>query len=131
MHQNRWFPAGVASASALLMSSSLWAQTTEPVAVPLSTPGLVASSALQGADIAWLMVSTALVLLMTLPGIALFYGGMVRRFNVINTMASVVGIAAVVSLLWFALAYSLAFTPGSGALGGLVGGVERMGFAGL
>src|SRR5690606_5939538 len=89
------------------------------------------SSTLQGADTAWLMVSTALVLLMTLPGIALFYGGMVRRFNVINTMASVVGIAAVVSLLWFALAYSLAFTPGSGALGGFVGGVERMGFAGL
>ena len=131
MHQNRWFPAGVASASALLMSSSLWAQTAAPEAVPLSTPGLVASSTLQGADTAWLMVSTALVLLMTLPGIALFYGGMVRRFNVINTMASVVGIAAVVSLLWFALAYSLAFTPGSGALGGLVGGVERMGFAGL
>ncbi|PKO69408.1 MAG: ammonia channel protein [Betaproteobacteria bacterium HGW-Betaproteobacteria-16] len=119
------------SASALLMSSSLWAQTTAPEAVPLSAPGLVATSALQGADTAWLMVSTALVLLMTLPGIALFYGGMVRRFNVINTMASVVGIAAVVSLLWFALAYSLAFTPGSGALGGLVGGVERMGFAGL
>ena len=131
MHQNSWFPAGVASASALLMSSSLWAQTAAPEAVPLSTPGLVASSTLQGADTAWLMVSTALVLLMTLPGIALFYGGMVRRFNVINTMASVVGIAAVVSLLWFALAYSLAFTPGSGALGGLVGGVERMGFAGL
>ncbi len=131
MHQNRWFPAGVMSASALLMSSSLWAQTTAPEAVPLSAPGLVATSALQGADTAWLMVSTALVLLMTLPGIALFYGGMVRRFNVINTMASVVGIAAVVSLLWFALAYSLAFTPGSGALGGLVGGVERMGFAGL
>jgi Amt family ammonium transporter len=86
---------------------------------------------LQGADTAWLMVSTALVLLMTLPGIALFYGGMVRRFNVINTMASVVGIAAVVSLLWFALAYSLAFTPGSGALAGFVGGVERMGFSGL
>lgn len=131
MHQNRWFLAGVTSAPAFLMSSSLWAQTAAPEAAPLSAPGLVATSALQGADTAWLMVSTALVLLMTLPGIALFYGGMVRRFNVINTMASVVGIAAVVSLLWFALAYSLAFTPGSGALGGFVGGVERMGFAGL
>jgi Amt family ammonium transporter len=67
---------------------------------------------------------------MTLPGIALFYGGMVRRFNVINTMASVVGIAAVVSLLWFGVAYSLAFTPG-GSLGGFIGGVGRMGFSGM
>ncbi|MBX3609036.1 MAG: ammonium transporter [Hydrogenophaga sp.] len=73
------------------------------------------------------MVSTALVVLMTLPGIALFYGGMVRRFNVVNTMASVVAIAALSSLLWFALGYSLAFTPGNGFLGGL----ERAGFAGL
>jgi Amt family ammonium transporter len=135
MHQNRWFPVGVASASAFLMSPAVWAQTetaaATTAAAALSAPGLVAASALQGADTAWLMVSTALVLLMTLPGIALFYGGMVRRFNVINTMASVVGIAAVVSLLWFAVAYSLAFTPGSGAMGAWVGGVQRMGFSGL
>ncbi len=96
----------------------------------LTAPGLVAASTIQGADTAWLMVSTALVLLMTLPGIALFYGGMVRRTNVINTMASVVGIAAVVSLLWFGLAYSLAFTPG-GALGGFIGGLGRIGFSGM
>lgn len=131
MHQDRWFPVGVASAPAFLLSPDLWAQTAPAEAAPLSAPGLASTSALQSADTAWLMVSTALVLLMTLPGIALFYGGMVRRFNVINTMASVVGIAAVVSLLWFGLAYSLAFTPGYGALGGFVGGVERMGFSGL
>jgi len=131
MHQNRWFPVGVASASAFLMSSNLWAQTATPEVAALGAPGLVETSTLQGADTAWLMVSTALVLLMTLPGIALFYGGMVRRFNVINTMASVAGIAAVVSLLWFGLAYSLAFTPGYGGLSGFVGGLERMGFSGL
>ena len=68
-----------------------------------------------------MMTSTALVLLMTLPGIALFYGGMVRKKNVLNTMASVVAVAALVSLLWFAVGYSLAFTPGSGWLGGAVG----------
>ncbi|WP_291138708.1 ammonium transporter [Hydrogenophaga sp.] len=90
-------------------------------------PTLAAVDTLNGADTAWVMVSTALVVLMTLPGIALFYGGMVRRFNVVNTMASVVAIAALSSLLWFALGYSLAFTPGNGFLGGL----ERAGFAGL
>ena len=131
MHQNRWFPAAASGAAAGWMSPTLWAQTAAAPAAPLTEPTLVAASTVQGADTAWLMVSTALVLLMTLPGIALFYGGMVRRFNVINTMASVVGIAAVVSVLWFALAYSLAFTPGSDALGALIGGVERMGFAGL
>ncbi|WP_397408568.1 ammonium transporter [Polaromonas sp.] len=104
-----------------------------PVAAPapLTRPGLVAADTLNGADTAWMMTSTALVLLMTLPGIALFYGGMVRKKNVLNTMACVVAICAVVSLLWFAAGYSLAFTPGSGALGHYIGGGERLWFAGL
>ena len=90
-------------------------------------PAVVALDVINAADTAWMMTSTALVLLMTLPGVALFYAGMVRRKNVLNTMASVVAIAALVSLLWFAAGYSLAFTPGSGWLGGW----DRMGFAGL
>ncbi|MGQ3082355.1 MAG: ammonium transporter [Hydrogenophaga sp.] len=148
MHQNRVAPARSPSKPprkhsfsspliALLLSPLAALAQTAPAAAPepaataaLTAPGLVAASAIQGADTAWLMVSTALVLLMTLPGIALFYGGMVRRINVINTLASVVGIAAVVSVLWFALAYSLAFTPG-GALGGFIGGASRMGFSGM
>ncbi len=118
----RWAARRAAAAGALLLP-------TLP-ALAADGAGLVDASTLRGADTAWLMVSTALVLLMTLPGIALFYGGMVRRFNVINTMASVLGIAAVVSVLWFALGYSLAFTPG-GAAAGFIGGLERVGFAGL
>jgi Amt family ammonium transporter len=101
----------------------VWAQ----VPAPLLAPALVAQDSLNAADTAWMMTSTALVLLMTLPGIALFYGGMVRRKCVINTMASVVAIAAIVSLLWFALGYSLAFTPGTPWLGGDV----RFWFSGL
>lgn len=93
----------------------------------LVRPGLVALSGISAADTAWMMTSTALVLLMTLPGIALFYAGMVRKKNVLNTMASVVAIAALVSLLWFAAGYSLAFTPGTA----WIGGWERAGFAGL
>lgn len=89
-----------------------------PAVAPLIRPGLVAQSSINGADTAWMMTATALVLLMTLPGIALFYGGLVRKKSVINTMASVVAITAVVTLLWFALGYSLAFTPGNGWLGG-------------
>jgi Amt family ammonium transporter len=105
-----------------LASTAAWAQ-----APALTRPGLVAQDTLNAADTAWMMTSTALVLLMTLPGIALFYGGMVRKKSVINTMASVVAVAALVSLLWFAVGYSLAFTPGSPWLGG----DGRMWFSGL
>lgn len=79
---------------------------------------LAPQASINAADTAWMMTSTALVLLMTLPGIALFYAGMVRRKNVLATMAGVVAIAAAVSLTWFALGYSLAFTEGWPWLGG-------------
>ncbi|MNS52777.1 Ammonia channel precursor [compost metagenome] len=88
---------------------------------------LAPQASLNAADTAWMMTSTALVLLMTLPGIALFYAGMVRRKNVLATMAGVVAVAAVVSLTWFALGYSLAFTPGWPWLGKL----SRIGFSGF
>lgn len=96
-------------------------------ATPLTQPGLVPEASLQAADTAWMLTATALVLMMTLPGLALFYAGMVRRKNVINTLASLVAVAALVSLLWFAVGYSLAFTPGSPWLGGW----SRAGFAGM
>jgi Amt family ammonium transporter len=104
-----------------------------PAAPPaaLTRPGLVKADTLNGADTAWMMTSTALVLMMTLPGIALFYGGMVRRKSVLNVMASVVAVCAVVSLLWFGVGYSIAFTPGSGALAPFLGGTDRLWFAGL
>jgi Amt family ammonium transporter len=98
-----------------------------PAAVALTRPSLVPQDTVNAAHTGWMMTSTALVLLMTLPGIALFYAGMVRKKNVLNTMASVVAIAALVSILWFAAGYSIAFTPGNAWLGGW----ERAGFAGL
>ena len=70
---------------------------------------------------AWMLVATVLVLLMTLPGLGLFYAGMVRKKNLLATMAQVLATAAVVSLLWFAVGYSLAFRAGSDWLGGLDG----------
>lgn len=107
-------------AAACLSPLATWAQS-------LTRPTVVAQTSLNAADTAWMMTSTALVLLMTLPGIALFYGGMVRRKSVINTMASVVAIAALISLLWFAAGYSIAFTPGDEWRGG----TERLWFSGL
>jgi Amt family ammonium transporter len=97
----------------------------------LTRPTIVSSESLNGADTTWMLTSTALVMLMTLPGIALFYAGMVRKKNVLNTMASIVAIAAVVSLLWFLVGYSWAFTPGSSWSAPFFGGMQRFGFSGM
>ena len=132
-------PTAQAPAPAPVAAPAVVAPTAAPATVPalapasvvLTRPGLVAQEAINGADTAWTLTSTALVLLMTLPGIALFYGGMVRKKSVINTMACVVAIAALVTVLWFALGYSWAFTPGNGLLGGLIGSNDRAWFVGL
>ncbi|MCF7689880.1 MAG: ammonium transporter [Cephaloticoccus sp.] len=68
---------------------------------------------------AWQMVSTALVLFMTLPGLALFYGGLVRKKNVLSVLAQCMGIAGLVSILWWAVGYSLAFGSGNAFIGDL------------
>ena len=67
---------------------------------------------------AWQMTSTALVLFMTLPGLALFYGGLVRRKNVLSVMAQCLGIAGLVTILWWICGYSLSFGPGKPFIGG-------------
>lgn len=67
----------------------------------------------------WLMTSSALVLFMTLPGLALFYGGLVRRKNVLSVLAQCLGIAGLVTILWWAVGYSLVFSPGTPVFGGL------------
>jgi ammonium transporter, Amt family len=67
---------------------------------------------------AWLMTSSALVLFMTLPGLALFYGGLVRRKNVLSVLAQCLGIAGMVTFLWWLCGYSLAFSSGTSIVGG-------------
>ena len=126
-------PSGPAFTALNADVSGTPAQAAAVVAAPvvLTHPGQVGAETINGADTAWMMTSTALVLLMTLPGIALFYGGMVRRKSVLNVMACVTAICAIVSLLWFAVGYSIAFTPGSAAWGHLIGGTERLWFSGL
>jgi Amt family ammonium transporter len=73
-----------------------------------------------GADTAWIIVATALVLFMTLPGLSLFYGGLVRARNVLSVFMHCYAIACLMSVLWFAFGYSIAFGDGStGYWGGL------------
>lgn len=76
-----------------------------------------------GADTAWIIVATALVLLMTLPGLALFYGGLVRARNVLSVLMQCYAIACLMSVLWLVAGYSIAFGDGSG---GIWGGLGKM-----
>ena len=112
------------SVSGLLRRAAFWSLFAAP-AVCLADA--VPAPRLDGANTAWMLVATTLVLLMTLPGVALFYGGMVRRRNVLSTMSQSVAIAAVVSLVWCAVGYSLAMRPG----GAFIGGLDRLFLGGL
>lgn len=84
-----------------------------------AAPAPAATAKMDSGDTAWILISTALVLLMTIPGLALFYGGMVRKKNVLSTMAHSFVAAAIVSLVWVVIGYTLAFSPGNAFVGGL------------
>ena len=74
---------------------------------------------INGADTAWIMTSTALVLFMTLPGLALFYGGLVRSNNILSVLMQCFAIAGIISILWFLAGYSLAFSGDNPFIGNL------------
>jgi len=82
-------------------------------------PMLAGAQEIDSGSTAWLLTSTALVLLMTLPGLALFYGGLVRTRNVLSVLMQCFALCCVVSLIWVAFGYSLAFAEGNGFIGGL------------
>ncbi|WP_193552263.1 ammonium transporter [Oleisolibacter albus] len=86
-----------------------------------------AGPTISGGDTAWMLTSTALVLLMTIPGLALFYGGLVRKHNVLAMVMQSFAICCLVTVLWFVLGYSLALTDG----GSFLGGLDRAFLAGL
>ena len=97
----------------------------------LASPALAqpveAASTINPADTAWMTVATAFVLMMTIPGLALFYSGMVRKKNVLATMAQSLAAVALISVLWVAFGYSLSFT-GNGAF---IGSFDRIFLAGM
>ena len=92
------------------------ASTSAPL--PMTRPTVVDASQINAGDTAWMISATALVLLMTIPGLALFYAGMVRKKNILATMAQTFAVCALASLLWFVIGYSVAFMPGTPWLGG-------------
>ncbi|WP_176078840.1 ammonium transporter [Paraburkholderia tuberum] len=105
--------APAASAPAADASAAAAAAPATPTA-----PFSVDSSKINSGDTAWMLTSTALVLFMTIPGLALFYGGMVRKKNVLATLMQSFAITCVVTIVWTVVGYSLAFTPGNSFIGG-------------
>jgi len=107
----------------LLLAGALAAQTSP--AGPAAQPDRIAqlqqqlADAKSSADNAWMLVSSALVLLMTGPGLALFYGGLVRKKNVLATMMQSFAMMAVITVVWAIVGYSLCFASGNSFLGGL------------
>src|SRR6266436_2089428 len=93
----------------------------------VASPAFAQQGKIDGADTAWMIVATAIVLMMTIPGLALFYAGMVRKKNVLATMAQSLAATALVSILWIGFGYSLAFT-GDGAW---LGSTDRLFLRGL
>jgi Amt family ammonium transporter len=79
--------------------------------VATASSAFAAAPKIDSGDTAWMITSSALVLMMTIPGLALFYGGMVRRKNVLATMAQSFGATCVITVLWMIIGYSIAFTP--------------------
>jgi len=98
-------------------------------AMALAWPAAAFSQSVDSGDTAWLLTSTALVLFMTLPGLALFYGGLVRTKNALSVLMQCFAICCAVTIVWVAFGYSLAF--GKTAVAGLVGDFSRAWLAGL
>jgi ammonium transporter, Amt family len=120
--------------SIAMFTPTSWAQEAAPAAAAEATPAAPATPPACDAtakppvlenctpnsgDTAWMLTSMAIVLMMTIPGLALFYGGMVRKKNVGNTIMTSFAITCLVSILWFLFTYSLAFRSGSSFIGGL------------
>src|SRR6202011_919756 len=99
------------------------ARVASPIGVAaifsFAKPAFAATSGINAADTAWMIVATALVLMMTIPGLALFYSGMVRKKNVLATMAQSLAAVTIISILWVAFGYSLVFVGDGPWLGTL------------
>ena len=117
--------ASIASLATLIAALPAFAQdAAAPAAAATPAPTLDAGNT------AWMLTSTALVLMMTIPGLALFYGGMVRKKNVLATVMQSFAITCLVTLIWFIIGYSLAFSDG-GSSNAFIGGFSKFFHAGI
>src|SRR3981081_4221830 len=115
-----WRAVGAASVllSGALSAMAQTAARPAPAAGAAPAAAAATASSINSGDTAWMLTSTALVLMMTIPGLALFYGGMVRKMNVLTTVMQSFAITCLVTVLWMIVGYSLAFTEVNPFFGG-------------
>ena len=129
------------AASATVAASTVTTTVTTTEAAPVAAPAVEAASSVAAApavvetpnkgDTSWMIVATLLVIMMSIPGLALFYGGLVRSKNMLSILMQVFSIFALITVLWAVYGYSLAFTEGSGALSPFIGGFDRLFLKGI
>ena len=105
--------AAAPAATAPAAAPAAAAPAPTPPTPSATEPSVITNAQINSGDTAWMLTSSALVLLMTIPGLALFYGGMVRKKNILATLMQSFAITCLVTLIWWAVGYSIAFTPGS------------------
>lgn len=111
-------PAGDSAVREIAPEAAQPASSPAPAPVPTS-PYVIGFDQISSGDTAWMLTSTALVLLMTIPGLALFYAGMVRKKNALATALQSFAICCLMTIVWVVIGYSLAFTPGNMFIGSL------------
>jgi ammonium transporter, Amt family len=121
---------GAAAAAGLFAAMPAWAQDAAAAAGPIKAPAAEAMAGMvDKGDTTWMLISSALVLMMSVPGLALFYGGLVRTKNMLSLLMQVLMIVCVASLVWVSWGYSMAFT--SGGDNHFVGGLSKAFLAGV
>jgi Amt family ammonium transporter len=121
---------GVAAALGVLLCAYVDPALAQEAAAEAAAAAEPAKPAIDTGDTAWMLTSTAIVLMMTIPGLALFYGGMVRKKNVLATIMQSFATTCIVTVVWMVIGYSLAFTDG-GAMQSYLGGMSRFLLSGM
>jgi len=117
---------GVAALASLVLAVPTMAQETAAEVAPAVEAAIEAVPAIDTGDTAWMFVSTIIVILMTIPGLALFYGGLVRSKNILSVLSQIFAGFCMIALLWVAYGYSLAFGGSEGGLGAYIGDLGNL-----
>jgi Amt family ammonium transporter len=120
---NPWVKGGLLAAAIAFAGPAFADVVAHVVAAVAKSP--IPEATVNKGDTAWLLISTALVLMMSVPGLALFYGGLVRTKNMLSVLMQVLMIVCVVAVLWCCYGYSVAFTSGAGATAPFFGGLTK------
>lgn len=120
----------IRSITSVAAMTAAWAMVSMTTSLPALAQAAAETPTLNSGDTAWMLTSTVIVLMMTIPGLALFYGGMVRKKNALATVMQSFAAACLLSIVWMVIGYSLAFSDG-GSLNAYIGGFDKMFFNGI